>query len=203
MLILYHKLLKKGDDCLVNKRNSGRKRTTRTDDGLRADRRERNQEFKDKQNELDELQDNPPRHLDGYGVTIWRKLVPDLKKLGTIKQIDTVNLEAFCSLYSTYRTAETDVQKNGIFVSYEVDKTELDEETGLELVVGKETKYDRSKKNPAYGIMNDSIKTLKSLAVDLGLSFDSRSGQLVPSDLTILDGDKEDSLRLVKFGAEI
>ena len=51
--------------------------------------------------------------------------------------------------------------------------------------------------------MNDSIKTLKSLAVDLGLSFDSRSGQLVPSDISTGDGSKEDKLRLVKFGADI
>jgi len=188
---------------VVNKRNAGRKRTTSTDDSVRSDQRERNKDFKEKQNALFELQDTAPGHLDDIGRALWRKLVPDLKKLGTIKQIDTVNLEAFCSLYSTYRMAEDDVQKNGIFVSYEFDKTELDEETGLEVFTGKETKYDRSKKNPAYGIMNDSIKTLKSLAVDLGLSFDSRSGQLVPSDLTVLDGDKEDSLRLVKFGAEI
>lgn len=108
--------------CLVNKRNSGRKRTTSTDESVRADQRERNLEFQEKQSELTELQDNPPRHLDGYGVTLWRKLVPELKRLGTIKQIDTVNLEAFCSLYGTYRMAETDVQKNGIFVSFEVDK---------------------------------------------------------------------------------
>ena len=188
---------------MVNKRNAGRKRTTATDETVRSDQRERNIEFKEKQNALIELQDTPPYHLDGYGVTLWRKLVPELKKLGTIKQIDTVNLEAFCSLYSTYRMAETDVQKNGIFVSFEVDKFEVDEETGEEHIVGKETKYDRSKKNPAYAIMNDSIKTLKSLAVDLGLSFDSRAGQLVPSEVVTAKSHKEDTLRLVNFGADI
>ena len=202
MHLVYHKLLMKGGVCLVNKRNSGRKRTTSTDESVRADQRERNLEFQEKQSELTELQDNPPRHLDGYGVTLWRKLVPELKRLGTIKQIDTVNLEAFCSLYGTYRMAETDVQKNGIFVSFEVDKKEIDEETGEEVVVGKETQYDRSKKNPAYSIMNDSIKTLKSLAVDLGLSFDARSGQLVPSEINVAE-NKKDDLRLVKFGADI
>lgn len=81
-------------------------------------------------------------------------------------------------------------------------KKKFDEETGEAVVVGKETKYDRSKKNPAYSIMNDSIKTLKSLAVDLGLSFDARSGQLVPSEINVAE-NKKDDLRLVKFGADI
>lgn len=35
---------------MANKRNAGRKSTTRTDEGLRADRRERNQEFQVAQN---------------------------------------------------------------------------------------------------------------------------------------------------------
>lgn len=188
---------------MVNKKNAGRKRTTGTDENIRSDQRERNVEFKQRQDILIELQDNPPRHLDGYGVTLWRKLVPELKKLGTIKQIDSVNLEAFCSVYATYRMAESDVQKNGIFVSFEVDKMEIDEETGDEVVVGKETKYDRSKKNPAYSIMNDSIKSLKSLAVDLGLSFDARAGQLVPTESERSEVNTENKLRLVNFGAEI
>ena len=174
---------------MVNKRNAGRKRTTRTDDGLRSDRRERNLEFQEKQGELNELQDTAPNHLDDIGRALWRKLVPDLKKLGTIKQIDTVNLESFCSSYSTYRMAEENVAQQGIF-AYTID------EEGIKVV-------DFSKKNPAYSIMNDSIKTLKSLAADLGLSFDSRSGQLVPSDITTNGNGENNNLRLVSFGAEI
>ncbi|KAA8327794.1 phage terminase small subunit P27 family [Leuconostoc carnosum] len=174
---------------MVNKRNAGRKRTTSTDDKIRSDQRERNKEFKEKQNALFELQDTAPGHLNDIGRALWRKIVPELKKLGTIKQIDTVNLEAFCSLYGTYRLAESEVSTNGIF-AYTID------EDGDRI-------FDYSKKNPAYSIMNDSIKTLKSLAVDLGLSFDSRSGQLVPSDISTGDGSKEDKLRLVKFGADI
>lgn len=188
MLLVYHKLLTKGGVCLVNKRNSGRKRTTGTDETVRADQRERNLEFQEKQNELNELQDTPPYHLKGSGITIWKKIVPELRKLGTIKQIDTVNLEAFCSSYSTYIIAEKEVSENGIF-AYNFD------DEGNKIT-------DFSKKNPAYSIMNDSIKTLKSLAVDLGLSFDARSGQLVPSDIGVKE-NKQDNLRLVKFGADI
>ncbi|MGC2920921.1 phage terminase small subunit P27 family [Leuconostoc mesenteroides subsp. dextranicum] len=173
---------------MANKRNAGRKRTTRTDEGLRADRRERNQEFQEKQNELNELQDTAPGHLNDVGRALWRKLVPELRKLGTIKQIDTVNLEAFCSSYMTYRVAEKEVSENGIF-AYTLDED-------------KNKVIDFSKKNPAYSIMNDSIKTLKSLAVDLGLSFDARSGQLVPSEIGVKE-NKQDNLRLVKFGADI
>ncbi|TYC46861.1 phage terminase small subunit P27 family [Leuconostoc litchii] len=189
MLLVYHKLLTKGGVYLANKRNAGRKRTTRTDESLRADRRERNLEFQEKQNELTELQDTPPYHLKGSGVTMWKKIVPELRKLGTIKQIDTVNLEAFCSSYATYIVAEKEISENGIF-AYNFD----DE--------GNKT-TDFSKKNPAYSIMNDSIKTLKSLAVDLGLSFDSRSGQLVPSDNVVSESDKKSGLWAVNFGAEI
>lgn len=173
---------------MANKRNAGRKRTTRTDEGLRADRRERNQEFQEKQNELNELQDTAPGHLNDVGRALWRKLVPELRKLGTIKQIDTVNLESFCSSYMTYRVAEKEVSENGIF-AYNFD------DEGNKVI-------DFSKKNPAYSIMNDSIKTLKSLAVDLGLSFDARSGQLVPSEINVAE-NKKDDLRLVKFGADI
>ena len=51
MHLVYHKLLTKGGVCLVNKRNSGRKRTTGTDETVRADQRERNLEFQEKKNE--------------------------------------------------------------------------------------------------------------------------------------------------------
>jgi len=51
--------------------------------------------------------------------------------------------------------------------------------------------------------MNDSIKSLKSLAVELGLSFDARAGQLVPTESESSEVNTENKLRLVNFGAEI
>ncbi|WP_041773569.1 phage terminase small subunit P27 family [Leuconostoc kimchii] len=173
---------------MVNKRNAGRKRTTSTDESVRADQRERNLEFQEKQNGLTELQDTPPYHLKGSGVTIWKKIVPELLKLGTIKQIDTVNLESFCSSYATYIIAEKEISENGIF-AYNFDNE------------GNKT-TDFSKKNPAYSIMNDSIKTMKSLAIDLGLSFDSRSGQIAPSE-PLASEKGVSNIRRLSFGTDI
>ncbi|WP_143045460.1 phage terminase small subunit P27 family, partial [Oenococcus oeni] len=130
---------------------------------------------------LEDIHISPPEHLDHIGTHLWRTLVPELRKIGTIKQIDHVSLESFCSAYSSYRLAEQDIKENGIFIKNE------------------DGSINRTKKNPDVAIMNDSIKTLKSLSADLGLTFDARSSQLVPTQSPSKQESSKTPLGKVEF----
>lgn len=51
---------------------------------------------------LDDIQITPPAHLMKNAQTIWRVLVPEIKKMGYLKRIDQPNLELYCT-YLTNR----------------------------------------------------------------------------------------------------
>ncbi|GKT04420.1 phage terminase small subunit P27 family [Furfurilactobacillus entadae] len=128
-------------------------------DNTRADQRRKGEAFKDAQDEIKDLQLTPPAYLDRVSKQLWREIVPELSKLGLLKQVDKVNLELYCQTYSIYRTAVDSLVENNN--GYVVN------ESGIPI-----------KKGPQIMVISDCARTLKALGADLGLNFDSREEQV-------------------------
>ena len=128
---------------MANVKHAGRKRKITSDDKARAYQRRQSKQAKKVQNGLKNLQQTPPNHLDLVAKRLWRSIAPELIKIGNIKQLDCMNLEALCTTYSIYLKAEKDYEQYGSYV--ETDKGSL-------------------MKNPAISIISDCARNMKSLS---------------------------------------
>lgn len=113
---------------------------------------------------LDELQKSAPRHLNPIARYEYERVWEGLSTL-PVKNLDRATLELYCTWYSLYREAEKEVNEYGIFSFI------LTEEGYMQ---------DKSKKNPAIGVMNDASSNLIRCASNLGLTVDSRMRIHVP-----------------------
>lgn len=150
---------------------AGRKKKLNAGVGDRSSQRKRSKNFKESQKGLKDLQKSPPGHLDATAKRLWRLIYPELIKLETIKEIDIVTFEVYCTTYSMYREAEKQIQNTGMFI--------LNDE-GLPV-----------KKSPQAMMISDCARTLKSMGADLGLSFDSRSGQVSVANSPVVKTESE------------
>lgn len=104
------------------------------------------------QKNLAELPDNPPHFMDYYGKKLWKKVVPQLKAIGLVKEIDQSIVEMLCDSYGLYRHAYNELKKSDLVV--------------------------KDKKNPLINIMNDEKKVILQCSRELGLTYGSRSAML-------------------------
>lgn len=168
------------------KKRAGRKKKLNASEDDRIEQRKQTKDFNKAQSVLKELQKTPPQHLDSKARELWRVLLPELAKLGTIKQLDRVTLEVYCSTYSIYRNAEEQIKKYGTYLVAE-DGTPV-------------------KKSPQIMVITDCAKTLKSLGADLGLSFDARSGQITTSDSsqgTKTESNLDKAKKVIDIGSRV
>lgn len=116
----------------------------------------------------------PPVTLKGEGRAEWRRIVPELARLGLVTKVDRAYLVAYCSAWGIFEAARVAMVEHG------------------PLVNGRDGNLV---KNPAAQIMRD--------AADLMIKFGARFG-LSPSDRTRLaisptdeDGADADVIRLL------
>jgi len=55
-----------------------------------------------------------PRHLGRLAKAEWRRVVPELQRLGLLSIIDRAALEGYCSEYVLYRQCEDILQREGV-----------------------------------------------------------------------------------------
>lgn len=55
-----------------------------------------------------------PRHLDNYAAEEWRRVVPDLRRMGLLTIVDRSALEAYCVNYGLYRQCKYILEQNGL-----------------------------------------------------------------------------------------
>jgi P27 family predicted phage terminase small subunit len=55
-----------------------------------------------------------PRHLRGHAAAEWRRVVPELRRMGLLTVLDRTALEAYCSEYALYRQAATLLEEHGL-----------------------------------------------------------------------------------------
>ena len=97
----------------------------------------------------------PPDWLHDRALTEWQRVAPYLKANTPISELDRAMLASYCRAYATIQTCENDIRKNGL--------VQTNQKTGAR------------KPNPYVALQSQSMKDLKSLANDLGMSLSSRA----------------------------
>ncbi|MDD9149326.1 phage terminase small subunit P27 family [Sporolactobacillus sp. CQH2019] len=119
-----------------------------------TEEREAREKAEDELQKLNDLPEKPPVYLPIYGKKLWKLIVPQLKTLKSIKQLDQTTLEQMCEFYDCWIRAAKEIKKNGIT-------------TG-------------NRKNPAYAVLSDSGQQMRKSAALIGLTFDSRMRLMLP-----------------------
>jgi len=122
-----------------------------------------------------------PEWLDDDAVAAWDEVLPLLIEMGVITFADRHLLISFVCATSRLKAAEKEIEANGLIVQGS---------TG-------------PKKNPAVSVSDESMKMIRGLSADLGLTPGSRPGlnAKVPEQLTPEEREKaEKAKRLLKPG---
>lgn len=131
-------------------------------------------------NDYESIQVKPiPNHLDYYGKQEWKRIIPLLQQL-PIAELDRQMIESYCQLHAYKRRLQTDIDKYGTVTSY------YDEDGILK----------NRRANPAYNQLLATVKEIRMIANQLGMTINSRLELAVPED-----GQEEDEiLKLLKGG---
>jgi P27 family predicted phage terminase small subunit len=112
-----------------------------------------------------------PRYFSGIARREWRRIVPELDRLGLLTCVDGAALEAYCNAYANMVVCQTVINTLG-------------------LTFTTETGYVAQR--PEVGIVNKSLAAIKSLCAEFGLTPSARARMSLPG--TTEDADEMDSL---------
>jgi P27 family predicted phage terminase small subunit len=101
-----------------------------------------------------------PSGLSSRAQSQWRKLAPDLIKMGTLTPVDAPAFAIYCEQWNVYDRAQAAVNEFGPTVK------------------GRNGEPIR---NPSYSIMRDSVMLIDKLGQQFGLTPGARAGITVPS----------------------
>lgn len=128
-------------------------------------------------NNYEKIKTKPiPSHLDYFGKKEWERITPLLNEL-PIAELDRELIETYCMLHSARRKLERGVQKNGI--TYEV----VDRE-GNDVV----------RKNPSYDMLLGTVRELRMIVSQLGMTMSSRLDLVSPDE----EVEEDEVLKLLK-----
>lgn len=85
-----------------------------------------------------------PIYLSANALDEWRRVAPELHRLGLLTSVDISALGAYCMAYARWLEAEKDVSENGIRFG--------------------------DKKNPACTVVDTSLKQMRAYANEFGLT---------------------------------
>lgn len=106
-----------------------------------------------------------PSHLDKIAKREWRRIAPELERIGLLSRIDMAALAAYCQAYARWVKAEKAVQKHGMLIK---------------------TPNGYPVMSPFLLVASKAIEQMKSFLVEFGMSPSSRSRINIPG------GEKEE-----------
>lgn len=110
----------------------------------------------------------------------WKRLAPELERLGLLTVIDRVAFAAYCQSYAKWKKAEKFLKKHGMTIKIP-EKDEFGNVISIKV-----------KKFPEVSIANECLKQIRSFASEFGLTPSSRGRIFLPSDIP--DKEFEDLL---------
>lgn len=120
-----------------------------------------------------------PSHLDYYGKQEWKRVIPLLQEL-PIAELDRQLIESYCQLHAYKRRLQQNIEKYGTSINYYNDEGNL---TSRRI-------------NPDYNAYLSTVKEIRMIANQLGMTINSRLELAVPEE-----GQEEDEvLKLLKGG---
>jgi P27 family predicted phage terminase small subunit len=95
-----------------------------------------------------------PAHLSPNAKREWRRIAPELDRLGLLTSIDQAALAAYCSCYGLAIEAEKEISELGVII--------IDER-------------NRALKNPACNVLRDAFATMRLMEQEFGMTPSARS----------------------------
>ncbi|MGB3346641.1 MAG: phage terminase small subunit P27 family [Candidatus Humimicrobiia bacterium] len=100
----------------------------------------------------------------------WKRLAPELERLGLLTKIDKVSFEAYCQSYAKWKKAEKFLKKHGMTIKIP-QKDEYGNVVSIQV-----------KKFPEVSIANECLKQIRSFASEFGLTPSSRGRLFLPGE---------------------
>lgn len=100
----------------------------------------------------------PPKHVGKHGKKIWRKLAPELHRLGLLTEIDLQQFELYCYNYNLFMEARISLESSDKLY-YTTDKGGMSKRPEIEIINKAVITMDRIGKN--FGLDPSSRTTLK------------------------------------------
>lgn len=120
-----------------------------------------------------------PSKLCRYGKREWRRIIPLLQQL-PIAELDRELIESYCILHGSRRRLQEDVKKNG-------ETYEIYDENGVLCNI---------RRNPSYDMLLSTVKELRMIANQLGMTINSRLELAAPEEKT----EEDEIMKLLKGG---
>ncbi|WP_200416295.1 phage terminase small subunit P27 family [Virgibacillus salexigens] len=129
-------------------------------------------------NDYDQLQVKPiPSHLDYYGKQEWKRIIPLLQQL-PIAELDRQMIESYCQLHGYKRRLQKDIQEFGEVTNFYDDKGNL----------------TNRRINPSYNAYLSTVKEIRMIANQLGMTINSRLDLATPDE----EKQEDEILKLLK-----
>lgn len=97
----------------------------------------------------------PPKELVPAAKREWRRITPELRRLGLLSDLDRAALAAYCQHYAVFMEACQHVQKEGVFVKPEGETVPV--------------------QNPWFLVMRQEGEAVRKILAEFGLSPASRT----------------------------
>lgn len=118
-----------------------------------------------------------PTWLSPEAKAEWRRVVPELDRIGMLTRVDRAALATYCEVWATFVTAQRDLHENGIRL------------LAVEQVTEDGTKvYAKAIKNPSVLVAKDAAAQVRQFCAEFGLTPSSRARIDLP------EPDSEDDL---------
>ena len=102
----------------------------------------------------------------------WKRVVPELERIGVLTKVDRGALAAYCQAWATLKAAEAEIAEHGI-VTLEQERVFEDPDAGTFVI------YVRSAPNPAVKMAKDAAQTVRLFCAEFGLTPSARSRMTV------------------------
>jgi P27 family predicted phage terminase small subunit len=112
-----------------------------------------------------------PTWLDGIARTEWRRVCPELSKIGLLTQVDRTALAGYCAAYSRWVRAEIAIQEKFELINNVSTRT-----NGLTQKVGRRGHI----KMPEVDIAKDALNQVRQFCAEFGLTPSARARMTIP-----------------------
>jgi P27 family predicted phage terminase small subunit len=97
---------------------------------------------------------DPPKHLSAKAKKEWKRIAPELLKVGLLTKIDGPALAAYCDYYGQWAQASQGLKKTGILIKGALGEPMI---------------------NPLLKIINSALDGMRKICSDFGMTPSSRS----------------------------
>lgn len=120
-----------------------------------------------------------PSYLDYYAKMEWKRIIPLLQEL-PVAELDRQLIESYCQLHAYKRRLQQNIDEHGFSINY----------------YDKDGVFLRRSTNPDYTAFMSTVKELRMIANQLGMTINSRLELAIPNE----EKEEDEVLKLLRGG---